>query len=89
MDEYERYTELCHSIKTLDKKVDAILLKLDAINTDTKRMDSHIDFINKTYDKLSSPLMWMCDKVNLIKGNKHIENLTIGNSIRSTIEDQD
>lgn len=85
MDEYERYTELCYSIKTLDKKVDAILLKLDFINTDTKKMDSHIDFINKTYEKLSSPLMWICDKVDLIKGNKAIESL----SIRSTIEDQD
>lgn len=85
MDEYERYTELCHSIKILDKKVDAILTRLDAINKDTKRMDSHIDFINKTYEKLNSPLMWMCDKVNTIRGIKGSDSL----AIRSTIEDQD
>ncbi len=85
MDEYERYSDLCNSIKILDKKVDAILLKLDAINKDTTRMDSHINFINKTYDKLNSPLMWMCDKVNTIRGIKSNDSL----AIRSTIEDQD
>lgn len=85
MDEYERYSELCQSIKILDKKVDAILTRLDAINKDTKRMDSHIDFINKTYEKLNSPLMWMCDKVNAIRGIKSSDSL----AIRSTIEDQD
>lgn len=85
MDEYERYLELCHSIKTLDKKVDAVLLKLDAINRDSSKMSSHIDFINKTYSKLSSPLMWMCDKVNTIRGIESNNTL----SIRSTIEDQD
>jgi hypothetical protein len=72
-------------MKILDKKIDAILTRLDAINKDTKRMDSHIDFINKTYEKLNSPLMWMCDKVNTIRGIKGSDSL----AIRSTIEDQD
>lgn len=85
MDEYERYSELCQCMKILDKKIDAILTRLDAINKDTKRMDSHIDFINKTYEKLNSPLMWMCDKVNTIRGIKGSDSL----AIRSTIEDQD
>jgi hypothetical protein len=86
MDEYMRYTELCESIKTLDNKVDAILLKLDAINRDTSKMSSHIDFIDKTYDTMSSPLMWMCDKVNAIRG---IKTETLPAVIKSNIEDQD
>lgn len=85
MDEYERYTELCHHIKNIEKKVDTVILKLDALNRDTTKMSSHIDFINKTYSKLSSPLMWMCDKVNTIRGIESNNTL----SIRSTIEDQD
>ena len=85
MDEYERYTELCHHIKVMEKKIDAVLLKLDAINRDSSKMSSHIDFIDKTYDKMSSPLMWMCEKVNTIRGIKSNDTL----SIRSTVEDQD
>lgn len=85
MDEYERYTELCHHIKNVEKKIDSILLKLESIDRNASKMSSHIDFVDKTYVKMSSPLWWICDKVNLIKGNKLKENLTI----RSTIEDQD
>lgn len=35
------------------------------------KMSSHIDFVDKVYDTVKSPLNFMCNKVNLLSGNQN------------------
>jgi hypothetical protein len=39
------------------------------------KMSNHIDFVDKVYDTVKSPLNYMCNKVNLLSGNQN-NNLT-------------
>ncbi len=93
MDEYYKYQEIMDKVQIIEKKIDLIILHLNGLNKDTKKMSDHIDFIDKTYDKMSAPLMWVCDKVNNIRGVKNgPENHAITDTYtrqRSTIDDQD
>ena len=47
-------------------------------------MSKHIDFVDTTYAKLKTPLFWMCDRVNLLRGYRREPE-----SIKSKIEEQD
>ena len=40
------------------------------INPNCKKMSSHIDFVDKVYDSVKSPLNYMCNKVNILSGNE-------------------
>ena len=40
--------------------------KIDDINKNTKRMEDHIDFVEKTYDKIKTPFHYLMDKVSLL-----------------------
>ena len=35
------------------------------------KMSSHIDFVDKVYDTVKSPLNFMCNKVNVLSGNEN------------------
>ena len=35
------------------------------------KMSTHIDFIDKVYDTVKSPLNFMCNKVNVLSGNEN------------------
>ena len=45
------------------------LLERD-ISPNCNKMSSHIDFIDKVYDSVKSPLNFMCNKVNVLSGNE-------------------
>lgn len=77
----EEYTA---KIDEINKKVDIIIKKLDIVEKDTNKMNSHIDFIDNTYSKIKTPLFWMCERVNLLRGARSVPE-----SITSTINDQD
>lgn len=38
------------------------------------KMSSHIDFVDKVYDTVKSPLNFMCNKVNLLSGKEISDN---------------
>lgn len=40
--------------------------KVDQIHKNTKRMEDHIDFVEKTYDKVKTPFHYLMDKVSLL-----------------------
>lgn len=40
--------------------------KIDEIHKNTKRMEDHIDFVEKTYDKVKTPFHYLMDKVSLL-----------------------
>jgi len=48
-----------HSHLNLERKV-------DEIHKNTKHMEEHIDFVEKTYDKVKTPFHYLMDKVNLL-----------------------
>ena len=35
------------------------------------KMSTHIDFVDKVYDTVKSPLNFMCNKVNVLSGNEN------------------
>lgn len=44
------------------------LLERD-ISPNCNKMSSHIDFVDKVYDNVKSPLNFMCNKINILSGN--------------------
>ena len=55
----------------LEVKLNKILELLENdIKPNCNKMSSHIDFIDKVYDTVKSPLNFMCNKVNILSGNE-------------------
>lgn len=76
--------EYLEKIDNIEKKVNEILEKLNSVEKGTDKMSSHIDFINTTYTRVKTPLFWVCDRVNFLRGiSPPPEVLT------TTINDQD
>ena len=55
----QKLEELENSHLNLERKVDEIY-------KNTKRMEDHIDFVEKTYDKVKTPFHYLMDKVSLL-----------------------
>lgn len=56
----------------LEVKLNTILELLERdISPNCNKMSSHIDFVDKVYDSVKSPLNFMCNKVNLLSGNEN------------------
>tara|TARA_B100000035_G_scaffold315454_1_gene336405 strand:- start:7613 stop:7912 length:300 start_codon:yes stop_codon:yes gene_type:complete len=74
----EENKNLEERIQNIEIKLNSIIEKLDYVKQDTDKMSSHITFINKIYSQVQTPLFWVCDRINLIKGNnsKYINDLT-------------
>ena len=51
------------------------LLEKD-ISPNCNKMSSHIDFVDKVYDTVKSPLGFICSKVNLLGGSNESNSLT-------------
>lgn len=65
----------------LEVKLNKILELLEKdISPNCNKMSSHIDFIDKVYDTVKSPLGFICNKVNVLSGNEisgnELNNLT-------------
>ena len=68
-------------IELIIKRLDSIENKIDAlvrdINENVKpkcnKMSSHIDFIEKVYNVVKSPLGFMCERINFLSKNKTYE----------------
>ena len=59
--------ELRERINAIESKIDKILEKLENVSVGTEKMSSHIDFIDGVYNRVRTPLYWICDRVNSIK----------------------
>ena len=49
-------TEILEKLEKLEKLVSALSQKIDNLDRSCSRMDDHIDFVERTYDVLRSPL---------------------------------
>lgn len=85
----EQNTLLSDRVDVLEEKLNLILDKLKSVEKGTNKMESHIDFINEIYSKVQTPLFWICDRVNYMRGYKmtYVEKQLVTNN--SSIEDQD
>lgn len=55
----------------LEVKLNKILELLENdVAPNCNKMSSHIDFIDKVYDTVKSPLNFMCNKINGLSGNE-------------------
>ena len=74
--------EIKSKLDSLEYKLIDLEIKLnkilELIENDIKpncnKMSSHIDFIDKVYDSVKSPLNFMCNKVNILSGKAITSN---------------
>ena len=53
-------------LEELENSHENLQRKVDEIHKNTKRMEDHIDFVEKTYDKVKTPFHYLMDKVSLL-----------------------
>jgi len=74
--------EIKYKLDSLEYKLIDLEVKLNKITDllerditpNCNKMSTHIDFIDKVYDTVKSPLNFMCNKVNLLSGNDNESN---------------
>lgn len=52
----------------LETKLNEMMKKLERIEEGTSRMSKHIEFIEGVYGTVSTPMFWICNKVNRLRG---------------------
>jgi len=64
-------------LNTMEKKIDNInqqlvdiLILLNDNKKDCEKMSTHIDFIDSVYDKLKTPIDFVCNRVNMITNSE-------------------
>mgnify|MGYP001231375853 CR=1 FL=1 len=90
LDENQEFNGHLHErVDALEEKLNLILEKLELVEKGTDKMGSHIDFINDIYCKVQTPLFWICDRVNYMRGYRldTSENKRVTNS--TSVYDQD
>ena len=53
-------------LEKLENSYQNLEKKIDEIYKNTQRMDDHISFVEKTYDKIKTPFHFLMDKVSLL-----------------------
>lgn len=76
--------EYIDRLQNIEKKLDSILETLNSVEKGTNKMSSHIDFIDSTYQRVKTPLFWVCDRVNLLRAFRQPTEV-----LKSNIEEQD
>lgn len=69
IEDKELLQELIKRTDNIENKLNDIIsiLNLD-ITKNTQKMGEHIDFIEKIYENIKSPLGYLCNKINYFKG---------------------
>tara|TARA_B100001248_G_C27399026_1_gene468293 strand:+ start:339 stop:581 length:243 start_codon:yes stop_codon:yes gene_type:complete len=71
--------EIKSKLDSLEYKLIDLEVKLNKITDllendvapNCNKMSSHIDFVDKVYDTVKSPLGFMCNKINVLSGNEN------------------
>tara|TARA_Y100000389_G_scaffold203307_1_gene251332 strand:+ start:6561 stop:6821 length:261 start_codon:yes stop_codon:yes gene_type:complete len=61
-------TESDAKLIELETKLNKMMKKLEKIEEGTSRMSKHIEFIEGVYGTVSTPMFWICNKVNRLRG---------------------
>jgi hypothetical protein len=57
-------------IKEMRESIILLKLSIENLTKICSRMDSHINFVEKTYDTLKTPLNYLTNKVSYITGSR-------------------
>ena len=89
--ELEANTSILERVDLLETKINLILEKLESVEKGTDKMATHIDFINDIYSKVQTPLFWICDRVNYMRGYgvSYLNKSFVKNELSTNINDQD
>lgn len=66
--------ELKQEVLQLKKVIEELSKNIKSMNASTSRMDSHIDFVEGTYETLRRPLNYITDRVNGMISIRHVTN---------------
>lgn len=83
--------DILQRIERLETKLDLIIKNLQSVENGTNKMTSHIDFINDIYSRVQTPLFWICDRVNYMRGYKvsYMSASAVTDKTATDINDQD
>lgn len=70
----EKIIELKQEVTQLKDIIEDLSKNIKTMNVSTSRMDSHIDFVEDTYETLKRPLHYITNKVNGIMSISHVNN---------------
>ena len=63
-----KISNLENEIQIINEKLDKLINLIEKdVKEDCKKMSNHIDFIEKVYDNVQSPMYFICDKLNNLK----------------------
>ena len=81
-------TEINEKIDRIERKMDALLEKMEISVKECNKMGEHIDFIENVYETVKFPLSYICDKVNIFSGSEteSLENIDPTNRL---LEDEE
>ena len=66
--------EILHRLEKVEEQLKILIQKIDNLNTSCSRMDNHIDFVEKTYDVLRSPLNLLTNMTATFYGQVEDDN---------------
>ena len=72
----DRRQEIIERLDGLQRDMDLIKEKLEENGRQTVKMDGHVDFVEKVYQRVEDPFHFMCRKVCQLMGN---ETKALGN----------
>lgn len=70
-------SDLKHEITKINEKLDIILNRLDNISQETKRMDTHVTFVENIYDNVKAPFHYAMNKINYLSKSNNIKHESI------------
>ena len=63
-----KISNLENKIQLINQKLDKLINLIEKdVKEDCKKMSNHIDFIEKVYENVQSPMYFICDKLNNLK----------------------
>ena len=62
-----KINSLDRKLDSLDRKLDLLIKHIEGVQNDTKRMDSHITFVEGVYDSVKSPFHFIMNKISMVR----------------------
>ena len=59
-----RLNRIEKKVDNIDQKLTDLIILMNDNKKDCEKMSSHIDFIDSVYDKLKTPIDFVCNRIN-------------------------
>ena len=68
-----RLNRIEKKVDNIDQKLTDLIILMNDNKKDCEKMSSHIDFIDSVYDKLKTPIDFVCNRINNTINNNLIK----------------